>query len=136
MGAPMKPEPKIIVSHNQYKTFAYMKEKPLPVGSQRLPCGCYHTDNSAGPIYWNQFNKVVQCHKCGATYGTMPRLPVDWNAKHPIRYRTYQDAILNRNPIHKGDGGYRKAQFEQRFIRTDGVIVAQLFSKNRNPKPL
>ena len=30
-----------------------------------LPCGCSaHGD----PVYWNPFNKVVQCHKCGHVY--------------------------------------------------------------------
>jgi len=36
---------------------------------QKLPCGCNCDSNDAkGPVYWNPFNKVVQCHKCGQTY--------------------------------------------------------------------
>lgn len=31
----------------------------------KLPCGC-DTDHS--PVFWNPYNNVVQCHRCGATY--------------------------------------------------------------------
>lgn len=30
-----------------------------------LPCGCTPDGN---PIFWNTYNGVVQCHKCGAVY--------------------------------------------------------------------
>lgn len=30
-----------------------------------LPCGCTPDGN---PIFWNPYNGVVQCHKCGAVY--------------------------------------------------------------------
>lgn len=34
-------------------------------GGTKLPCGC---DADGNPVFWNEFNKVVQCHKCGHVY--------------------------------------------------------------------
>lgn len=34
----------------------------------------------------------------------------------PVRYRTMQDALKNRNPLKFGDEGWAAAQFEQRFV--------------------
>ncbi len=51
------------------KMFANCKlpnEQPSKTVEERdLPCGC---SNDRNPIYWNEFNGVVQCHKCGAQY--------------------------------------------------------------------
>ena len=41
-------------------------------------CGADLTKKHAcdtGPIFWNEFNKVVQCHACGCTY--------EYNKPHP-----------------------------------------------------
>lgn len=38
---------------------------------QVLPCGCNWTptrDDRRGPIFWNPYNVVVQCHMCGTCY--------------------------------------------------------------------
>lgn len=41
-----------------------------------LPCGCKaDADDPKGPIFWNPFNGVVQCHKCGQSYD--PRVLLD-----------------------------------------------------------
>ena len=29
---------------------------------------CDHFHESRHPVYWNPFNKVVQCHKCGTIF--------------------------------------------------------------------
>ncbi len=34
-----------------------------------LPCCDYEVQEGAiGPVYWNPYNKVVQCHNCGQVY--------------------------------------------------------------------
>jgi len=33
--------------------------------AQMMPCGCTSDGN---PVHWNEFNAVVQCHKCGSQY--------------------------------------------------------------------
>jgi hypothetical protein len=43
----------------------------------KLPCGCEWqrtTEDLAGPVMWNPYNGVVQCHKCGQVYspGSLP----------------------------------------------------------------
>jgi hypothetical protein len=41
----------------------------------KLPCCGYEvTEGHAGPILWNPYNKVVQCHACGAIYNLTPRM--------------------------------------------------------------
>ena len=37
-----------------------------------LPCGC---SAFGDPVYWNKYNRVVQCHRCGLTY--KPEFPND-----------------------------------------------------------
>ncbi len=39
--------------------------KDLEKKEQIQPCGC---TAEGDPIKWNPWNKVVQCHKCGAQY--------------------------------------------------------------------
>lgn len=38
-------------------------------GGGKLPCGC---DANGNPVFWNEFNNVVQCHKCGDVYLPSP----------------------------------------------------------------
>jgi hypothetical protein len=36
-----------------------------------LPCGCsceLTLGDKHGPVFWNHWNKVCQCHKCGQVY--------------------------------------------------------------------
>ena len=41
----------------------------------KLPCCGYEvTEGIGGPILWNPYNKVVQCHACGAIYNLTPRM--------------------------------------------------------------
>ena len=47
----------------------YSKLAKEAMGELMLPCGCVADSNDPkGPIYWNPYNKVVQCHKCGQSY--------------------------------------------------------------------
>jgi hypothetical protein len=42
-----------------------------PGGLQTLPCGCKWRPgdpDAHGPVFWNRYNRVVQCHKCGQVY--------------------------------------------------------------------
>src|SRR4029077_16635306 len=45
------------------------REQP-PATGDRLPCGCtiIKDDAMKSSVFWNPFNKVVQCHKCGKLY--------------------------------------------------------------------
>jgi hypothetical protein len=45
-----------------------MNDQPKPAGE--LPCGCTIelNDRMSSSVFWNEFNKVVQCHKCGHVY--------------------------------------------------------------------
>jgi hypothetical protein len=45
-------------------TIAHLIKDVYPLKSIQ-PCGCSSEGN---PIKWNEFNKVVQCHKCGSQY--------------------------------------------------------------------
>lgn len=39
------------------------------IKASMLPCGCAaDLDDPKGPVYWNPFNFVVRCHKCGGIY--------------------------------------------------------------------
>jgi hypothetical protein len=43
---------------------------PEVLGEQALPCGCHFNPEKdyKGPVYWNAYNHIVQCHKCGRPY--------------------------------------------------------------------
>ncbi len=40
------------------------------LAGERLPCSCTidPNDKMLSSVFWNTFNKVVQCHKCGYVY--------------------------------------------------------------------
>lgn len=40
-----------------------------PILSYRVECCGYELVDKDHPVYWNPFNKVVQCHNCGTVYG-------------------------------------------------------------------
>lgn len=42
-----------------------------------LSCGCTSQGN---PVFWNEFNKVVQCHKCGSIYEMKSSKPLQAEA--------------------------------------------------------
>jgi len=42
----------------------------------KTACCSYEIDNKNPPVFWNEFNGVVQCHNCGHVYD-----PKQYNAK-------------------------------------------------------
>jgi hypothetical protein len=48
---------------------------PIPHGVKlHTPCCNYKADPANYPVYYNPFNKVVQCHNCGQQYSPKPPL--------------------------------------------------------------
>ncbi len=49
---------------------AIKSNQPKPVTGEQLPCGCTIEPDDAmkSSVFWNPFNNVVQCHKCGHVY--------------------------------------------------------------------
>jgi hypothetical protein len=43
---------------------------PPPQPWLNLPCGCTieQDDRMKSSVFWNEFNRVIQCHKCGQVY--------------------------------------------------------------------
>ena len=43
----------------------------------KTPCCEYEWDNCGdpGPIFWNPFNRTVQCHSCGENFSNVPDAP-------------------------------------------------------------
>jgi hypothetical protein len=48
-----------------------------------LPCGCTieKDDKMNSSVFWNEFNRVVQCHKCGQLYEPVPPAQHEWTVK-------------------------------------------------------
>ena len=59
----------------------------------KLPCCGYEVERGMfGPVFWNPYNKVVQCHACGMIY----ELAADsWR---PLRrsHNTVKDRVRER----------------------------------------
>lgn len=43
----------------------------------KTPCCGHEIDHNRHPVYWNPYNKVIQCHVCGEIYEPAPPLLPD-----------------------------------------------------------
>lgn len=93
-----------------------MKTKP--------PCCDYEVDEGqVGPVMWNPYNKVVQCHACGKVYNLTPReaYPQDGDkvaANNIGTFKSELQKILNIFSMENGSNtpDFILAEFIQRSL--------------------
>ena len=56
---------------------------------------CNHDDPSHPPIYWNPYNKVFNCHKCGQTFISTSELVTRLKLKEKLINKL--DRLLNNS---------------------------------------
>jgi len=63
-----------------------MKKDPLPPIVKTECCDYAPSPLVPFPVYWNPFNKVVQCHNCGTIWRPIRETKRQRNAKEPGKF--------------------------------------------------
>ncbi len=62
------------------------------IAREALPCGCKIAADD-NPIFWNPYNKVVQCHKCGHTYIPASRVTENAEKEKAVPVHSFKETL-------------------------------------------
>jgi hypothetical protein len=84
----------------------------------KLSCGC---DALGNPVFWNEFNEVVQCHRCGAVYQSILTPAAQDSGEVETAEGIVEDASMRQIVLDQFDG---VSNFPDRWFLWDQFYTA------------